>query len=863
MKPRANKDPSKAEDDFCEAPTLIVRFFKEQAKLATPEASWHSGVAPRVAILGFPGEFAASWAPQFIYLSRPENFAKSAKPGSSCQPIILDDSSQERCLFRTSAMLRKASIVALWVATFSLSVQVAMAQQDRNDGYVPPPTFGQRMEALRRNLFGAPGQQQQYQQQQSKSSQPTKSTQSAAKNNKYYMPPRSTQSNSSNFGVNPNGGGTKRTTKPAMIEEQEEDLRQLPRMDVAVRQSRPASMPAPMMDDAPKSNSTSMSARRKSQAPPEPPKTGRRPPTEEELQESAAMADDPDEGTESLRPSYPNLRQSPDADSLRPIDGPTSARRSARLQNNNLARSQPRPEETAEERLLEKTSRTPASLLREDSVLVARKSPSLSVETIGPKRISVGKEATYRLVLKNAGDLVAEDVVVLITIPDFAEVVDAKASLGHAQPADKQMGAAGFVWRLNALAARSEQELALQIVPRKGQPFELGVRWTSSAASSQATVEVQEPKLQLSIHGPKEVQFGDKSMYKLTLANPGTGDAENVVIRLLPIAPGEGGVATHSIGTLAAGESKAVEIELTARQAGKLTIAAEALAEGNLNASATEEVVVRRAALQVAVNGPKAHYAGAPATFEVRVGNAGNASAMQVQVAAILPPQAEFVSAGEGGLFDSKRNEVVWSVDNVRPAGERTFEFKCSLNSAGTNQIEVEASADGGLMTKAATVTKVVAVADLVLSMSDPSGPVAVGQDMYYEARIRNRGTKNADNVDIKAYFSNNINLVSVEGGAEEVEPGTWKLRSIPSIGAGREVVVKIKARADAAGNHRCRVEVKCDAIGVSLVNEESTLFYTDEAAPAPIAVPQGKAMMPISNGVAPTSLNEPRRLGQ
>jgi uncharacterized repeat protein (TIGR01451 family) len=764
-------------------------------------------------------------------------------------------------------MLRRASFAAFCLATLSLSVSWSMAQ-DRDDVYTPPPTLGQRMEALRRNLFGNPNQQQQ--QQPTKNSQSAKNSQSSSKNNKYYMPPRSSQSPSATSGMNPHGVATKRTTRPVAIEE-EEDLQPLPRMDVAVRQSRPVStpaMPAASQDDAPKSSTSSTSARRKVQAPPEPPKSGRRIPMDDEVQEKEITAPSEDDGAraETLRPSYPNLRQAPDAETLRPIDGPTSARRSARMPNSNMARSQPRPTETSEEVApVETPSRTPAKTHREENVLTARKSPVLSVETIGPRRISVGKEATYRLVLKNSGDLVAEDIVVMISIPDFAEVVDAKASLGNAQAADKTMGPAGFVWRLSALAARSEQELALQIVPRKGQPFDLGVRWTSSAVSSQATVEVQEPKLQLTISGAKEVQFGDKSLYKLTLTNPGTGDAENVVIRLLPITPGEGGVATHSMGTLTAGESKSVEIELTARQAGRLTIAAEATAEGNLNASATEEVVVRRASLQAAVNGPKAHYAGAPANYEIRLSNSGNAPAMQVQVAAILPPQAEFVSAGEGGSFDSKRNEVVWSVDSLRPGVERTFEFKCALNAAGTNQIEVIASADGDLNSKAAALTKVVAVADLVLTMSDPSGPVAVGQDMIYEAHIRNRGTKNADNVDIKAYFSNNINLVSVEGGAEEVEPGTWKLRSIPSIAAGREVIIKIKARAEAAGNHRCRVEVKCDAIGISLVNEESTLFYADETAPAqgPVGAPQGKALLPAPRGVAPTSMNEPRRLGE
>jgi hypothetical protein len=61
-------------------------------------------------------------------------------------------------------------------------------------------------------------------------------------------------------------------------------------------------------------------------------------------------------------------------------------------------------------------------------------SPSISVETIGPRKISVGKQSTYKLVLKNTGAVAAREVVVTIAVPEFAEVVEAKGTTGSTEP---------------------------------------------------------------------------------------------------------------------------------------------------------------------------------------------------------------------------------------------------------------------------------------------------------------------------------------------------------------------------------------------------------------------------------------------
>jgi uncharacterized repeat protein (TIGR01451 family) len=463
-----------------------------------------------------------------------------------------------------------------------------------------------------------------------------------------------------------------------------------------------------------------------------------------------------------------------------------------------------------------------------DRLFIVRKSPNIGVETAGPRRITIGKEATFVVTLNNTGDLAANDVVVFVSVPEWAEVTGARASTGTTGSASGNQ-ADGYQWKIATLPARSQQELALKIVPRKSQPFQLGVRWTCSPTSSEATVEVQEPKLQMAITGPAEVVFGQQQIYKLTITNPGTGDADDCTIHLIPITPGEGTAASHRVGTLAAGASKSVEIELTARQAGRLVIKAEATADGDLKANASEEVFVRRAGLEIVLAGPKVHYAGAPALYEVRVKNPGDAPAQNVNVVAALPSEVELLAASHSGHHEPSRGEVTWTVDQLAAGSEQVFTVKCALKTTGINRVEALATADGDLKDTALVNTQVMALADLVLDVTDTPGPIPVGQDMTYEVRIRNRGSNSAEGVDVVAYFSEGVEPIAVDGGNHELNAGTVLFKPIASLAAGDETVYKIKARASVPGNHRIRVELQCKSLGTRLTRDDTTLFYGDD----------------------------------
>lgn len=485
---------------------------------------------------------------------------------------------------------------------------------------------------------------------------------------------------------------------------------------------------------------------------------------------------------------------------------------------------------TAEDEDISPTTPAPTAAAADATVVHGASSPSISVETVGPRKISVGKQSTYKLVLKNTGAMSAQDVVVTIVVPDFAEVVDAKGTSGSTEPAASQDG---MCWKLGTLAAQSKEELSIDIIPRKSQPFELAVRWTQAPVASQTMVEVQEPKLTLSLDGAREVAFGERTTYKLHLSNPGTGDAENVLITLMPLNPGDGAPASHPLGVLRAGESKTIEIELIARQAGQVSIHAEAKATGDISATLEEEVTVRRAALTVTAKGPKMQFAGTPTSFDVHVKNTGNAAAQNLKVSARLPQGAEFVSCNSSGHLAEETKTVNWNVGSLEANGEATLTLKCILRASGSNQLEVQCVADREVQQAAIAKTMVEAVADLTLEVVDPSGPVPTGVDMVYEVHVRNRGSKSADAIDVTAYFSNGIEPVAVEGGAHELKPGIVVIKTIPVLEMGREMIYKIKARAETPGTHRFRAELNCPSLDTKLTEEETTHFYDDPAADA------------------------------
>lgn len=490
------------------------------------------------------------------------------------------------------------------------------------------------------------------------------------------------------------------------------------------------------------------------------------------------------------------------------------------------------------------TSPNPTAMPTPSDVLMSLKLPQIASQVSGPRQIVIGREATYKVLIANRGELAADQLSTRVTVPAWAELKNVTVSNGTL---DRQDSGNELSWQIAKLDAEKYETLEVILVAKESRPIELGVDWTHAPVDSRTVVEVREPKLAITVTGPDEVLFGKPQLYQLTLSNPGTAAVEELTIELLPPGGDPSKVSRHPFGGLAAGETKTAEVELTAREAGKLFVKANASAAGGLTAAAEKEILCRKPELKVDWRGPERKYAGTQATYYLRVVNPGTATVEGVAVQVDLPPNFEVIEANGASAAQKGQRSLAWKLNSLQPGDERYLELKGTLNQQGVNEFKMTASSQDGIVKHAASMsTSVEALADLKLQVSDPTGPIAVGEEAIYEIRVNNRGASDAKQVTVAALFSEGIEPQSAEGAGHSIADGRVAFHTIEKLPAGGEMTLRVRARAVAAGMHLFRAEVVCSDLEIKLAAEETTRFYTDDAAPTRTA--------DETSGVAPAS---------
>lgn len=451
--------------------------------------------------------------------------------------------------------------------------------------------------------------------------------------------------------------------------------------------------------------------------------------------------------------------------------------------------------------------------------------PALSVETFGPQTIGINKPATYQVKVHNGSHTDAERILVGIKFPAWVDVDNINLTAGNKEITDGK-DRARVVWNIDRIPAKGFQTITVTAVPRKAEVFDVGVEWTLVPRVGKANVQVTEPRLEMNISGPAEVQFGEKALYHVTVRNPGTGTAENVGVMLPEALGGE----RASLGNIEPGKEKNFQVELLARTAGNLALVATANAEGGLTTSADRKLIVRKANLGIALQGPALKYAGSPARYKVTLTNTGDAVANDVMTAFVLPNGVKYL----GGIDSVQMMEggMNWKVGSIDPGESKTYEVDCQLDASGDLQLEVGAR-DGKatLAASSACLTTVETVADLVLSVADPKGPLPTGEDVMYTINIRNRGSRSARGVNLVMQFSDGIEPHKVAGQDHRIVPGQVLFSPISKIDPGQEMSFKVNAEAFRSGTHVFRAQLTCEDSDAREIAEGTTRFFGDEVA--------------------------------
>jgi uncharacterized repeat protein (TIGR01451 family) len=320
--------------------------------------------------------------------------------------------------------------------------------------------------------------------------------------------------------------------------------------------------------------------------------------------------------------------------------------------------------------------------------------PALKLTKDGPQQARLNDTLTYKLTLTNTGTADVTNVQLTDIIP---------AGLKH--PQDKER----LTWILSRLPAGQSQSTEYQVVAQKvGQ-------WRNTAIATSAeglretiesSVTVTEPKLGLSISGPKQRYVNVPAAYTITVSNPGSVPLQDVVlIDRLPaqttlIKASENGQLSGdqvqwSLGALDPGGSRNVEVVLQAQTIGRLC--SEITASAQPGVSQTEEVCTDfkgapALTLEVTDSEDPVEIGGTTA-YNIIARNSGTSQVSDVRLVAVVPDQMEVVQVSGDANHEKLGQRVTFEPLSLAAAGIARYRVEVRARRAGDVRFKVELTA--------------------------------------------------------------------------------------------------------------------------------------------------------------------------
>ncbi len=451
--------------------------------------------------------------------------------------------------------------------------------------------------------------------------------------------------------------------------------------------------------------------------------------------------------------------------------------------------------------------------------------PQLAIENTPPADVQVGKPASFQIRLRNTGPVTAQSVQVTDEIPKGSRLISA-----NPRPARGPRGE--LVWSLGAVEPGKEVALEVQVMPV--EEGEIGsVARISFQAEASARAVATRPQLALKASVPGKVLAGEELTLTITVSNPGTGLAQNVVLeeRVPPgLKHAAGPELIYQVGDLKPNETRQLELKLTAEQAGQVVNTLMARADANLKAEERATIEVLAPQLDVSMEGPKRRYLEREATHVVSISNPGTAAAHQVQLVAHIPSGLKFVGANNAGQYDEVTRTVHWLLEELPAKESGSVELVTVPVAPGEQTLRVQGSAEKGLSVQKEHAVLIEGIAAILFEVADTVDPIEVGGQTTYEIKVVNQGSKAASNVQIVAQLPGGCKALDAEAPTRHtIEPTRVVFEPLATLAPKASTLYRIRVQGLKPGDQRMRVQLLTDEIREPVTKEESTRVYADE----------------------------------
>lgn len=315
--------------------------------------------------------------------------------------------------------------------------------------------------------------------------------------------------------------------------------------------------------------------------------------------------------------------------------------------------------------------------------------PMLKVALNGPTEMMVGDPASQMVVVTNPGTGTVENAVIEADVPQ---------GLAYTEGDRVQMS-------IGSIQAGESRVVRLPLTASAGGAHTLNVTVRGSGdlqETASSTLNVVAPSLQVVLDGPEMRYVGRTAGYRLTVRNDGTAPSNNVrVTYQIPegfrFVRGNQGISYDSVnrraswflGQLKPGESKQLELQLTAKELGEHVHRVKAVSEHGARAEAKLPTRVDGTASLILdiVDRDDPVEVGIETMYEIRVRNEGSKAGQNVKIVCEIPDGLELLSTKGPADFVAEDGRITFEpLQKLAPGKTALYRIRVRGRAGGNHR---------------------------------------------------------------------------------------------------------------------------------------------------------------------------------
>jgi uncharacterized repeat protein (TIGR01451 family) len=439
-----------------------------------------------------------------------------------------------------------------------------------------------------------------------------------------------------------------------------------------------------------------------------------------------------------------------------------------------------------------------------------------------PKEVELNRPFDYSINVTNLTNMMLTDVVITENLPDNFQFTGAIPAA--------QKNANNLRWEMYSFEPKASRQIIISGIAIDTGLLKHYTTAMANAVPACTSVEVVQPKLELTMTAPNKVLTCDPIPIIFVVSNSGTGSIHDVkIVDTLPtgLRASDGtSELVFDAGTLTTGQSRQFLAKLQPAKTGRYINRAVASSSTGLKASsAAATITVGQPVLTIKRTGSERLYIGRLATYEITVTNMGSLPAKNTVIENIIPPGLTSVEATEDGRLSG--STLTWELGILAPNVSKTVSVSCMPTKEGPLTNVATATAHCADPATVSAKISVTGIPGVLLEVIDIEDPVNIGNLVTYVITVTNQGSAHSTNIRIACVLENNVQYVSSAGTSPgQIQGNTVRFAPLGILQPQAKATWRVVSTAVEPGDVRCKVIMNTDQLTRPVEETEATYLY-------------------------------------